>query len=66
MYFFLKKKKKVLNKKKEKTTTIGLIIYKHSTRTRSHQLVRGMTEGKIPHPCGNTKKSWTHFPPSFP
>ena len=49
-----------------KTTTIGLIIYKHSARTTLHHLARGMTEGKLPHPWGNTRKFWTHLPPSLP
>ena len=48
-----------------KTTTIGLIIYKHSALTTLHHLACGMTEGKLLHPWGNTRKFWTHLPPSL-
>ena len=48
-----------------KSTTIGLIIYRHSTRTKLRQLAGEKTEGKLPNPCGNTRKSWAHLPSSF-
>ena len=37
----------------QKSTTIGLIIYKHSTRTKLRHLAREKTGGKLPNPWGN-------------
>ena len=46
-------------------TNTSLIIYKHTTRTKLNHLTHRMTEGKLPHPLDNTKKSWTYLLPSF-
>ena len=38
-----------------KSSTIGLIIYKHSTRTKLRHLAREKADGKLPNHCGNTR-----------
>ena len=54
------------NSNRTKTPINGLIVYKHSTRTKLHHLTRETTQGKLRQPWGNTSKPWTHLPPSFP
>ena len=51
------------NSNRTKTTAIGLIINKHSTHTKyTKSLAKRLW---LPIPWRNTRKSWTHLPPSF-
>ena len=49
----------------QKPTTIGLIIYRHFTRTKLRHLARGRSERKLSNPCINKRKSCTNLPSSF-
>ena len=39
--------------------------YKYAMCTKSNHLTRGEPEGKLSHPWGNTRQSWTHPSTSF-
>ena len=41
-------------------------LLNYSTHTKLHHLAHEMTKGKLQNPCGNRKKSWINFLPSFP
>ena len=50
----------------QKPTNNGLIIYKHSARSKLHNIAPEKTKRKLPRPWGGTRKFLTHLTPSFP